>query len=366
MRLGYHIVLEFVQSLLPAFRVTRQRNLALLASGMCRVRDGHLTVSEIARYIPNRCQHWSKFKRMKRFLANHRWHPSQLFGYVVRFVLSRYSIGSYLPVIIDQSTIDGRWEVLWASVPFRGRALPIAFRLFTYTQIGQDPQGSQNKIENSFIRQVVSLLPDDPRPIMILDRGYARVDLLSRLEELGVKYVVRAPKNVWVRIPDGYEGLLAGMEVLPGTLRGWGDTQYHQEQHHRVRLVVTHNPKAEEPWYLVTNLSRADSATRWYERRFRCEELFRDLKDQLHLETTRLQHTPRVARLLFGMVVLYHALTLVGAEGRRRKLRKKVCKDKTSLAWMALRLLAMPAVLTAEALRYALFRSRWCLLYESG
>jgi hypothetical protein len=359
-------MLDFVQSLLPSFRVTRQRNLALLASGISRVRDGHLTISEIARYIPNRCTHWSKFKRIKRFLANPRWAPEQLFDRLVRFVLSRYATGATLPVIIDQSTLDGRWEVLWASVPFRGRALPIAYRIFTYDEINQDPEGSQNKIENAFIRRLVSLLPRDPMPILLLDRGYARVDLLQLLDELDVHYVVRACKNVWVRTPDGYAGPLADIQVRPGTLRGWGDTLYHQQVRYRVRLVVTQSVEADEPWYLVTNLSRADSAVRWYERRFRCEELFRDLKDQLHLETIRLQHTERVARLLFGMVVLYHALTLIGAEAQKRGWRNKVCKDKVSLAWMALRLLAMPFILTDRALHYALFRSRWSLLYESG
>ena len=366
MKLTYHTLLSFVQSLLPSFRVTHQRNLALLALGMAKVRDGHLTVSEVARYIPNRCAHWSKFKRIKRFLVNPHWQPADHFECLARWILSRFATGKYLPVIIDQSSIDGRWEVLWASIPFRGRALPFAFRVFTYEAIRQDPQGSQIKIENAFIRQVASLLPRDPVPILVLDRGYAHVDLLKLLEELELHYVVRVPKNVWVSLPDGYEGPLAGLKVLPGTLRGWRDTAYHQQERHRVRLVVTHSFEASEPWYLVTNLGRADSAVRWYERRFRCEELFRDLKDQLHLETIRLQHTERVARLLFGMVVLYYALTLIGAEAQKRGWRRKACKDKVSLAWMALRLLAMPCVLTTQALSYALSRSRWSLLYESG
>ena len=46
---------------------------------------------------------------------------------------------------------------------------------------------------------------------------------------------------------------------------------------------------------------------RWYERRSKCEGLFRDLKDQRHLETIRLPHTERVERLLFGMMVLSYA-----------------------------------------------------------
>jgi hypothetical protein len=49
MAIGYGRMLFFVQHLLPGFRLTRQRNLALLAIGISGVRDGHLTISEIAR-----------------------------------------------------------------------------------------------------------------------------------------------------------------------------------------------------------------------------------------------------------------------------------------------------------------------------
>ena len=131
------------------FRVTRLRNLALLALGVCKVRDGHLTVSEIARYSPTFSDHWYKFRRMKRFLANLKWSPAQQFLPVQRFYP-----GPDLPVIIDQSTIDGRWEVLWASIPFRDRTLPIAFRLFRYQDLAQLRMESQNHLEREFTRHL--------------------------------------------------------------------------------------------------------------------------------------------------------------------------------------------------------------------
>ena len=159
MVIGYKELLGLVQMMLPSFRVTRQRNLALLALGILQVRDGHLTISEIARAVPGRSDHWYKFKRIRRFLSNLKWSPAGCFSSLLCFVLSRFHPGPYLPVIIDQSTISGKWEVLWASIPFRGRALPISFQLFTYQDIAQDPQGSQNRLEEQFIRSVITLLP---------------------------------------------------------------------------------------------------------------------------------------------------------------------------------------------------------------
>lgn len=368
MTLGYGKMLFFVQSLCRGWRLTRQRNLALLALGISRVRDGHLTLSEIARCIPTRSDHWIKFKRMQRFVASTKWSPEELFGPMLAHLLQRFWSSSYLPVIIDQSTLGGRWEILWASIPFRGRALPIAFRLFTYDAISEDPEGSQNKLEEDFLRQVVHILPDPDRAVLLLDRGYARVALLQLLDSLHVHYVVRVKKDVWVQHGHRYAGCLRDLPVPRGVQLWWPQVAYHQVARYRANLAITRNASAEEPWFLATNLSRAETAVRWYERRFRCEELFRDLKDQLHLETIRLrvQHPERVAKLLLGMMVLYDALTLIGAEIHRRGLRPKVCKDKVSLAFLALRTLFMPWLLTDDRLHQALYRSRWSLNYESG
>lgn len=366
MCLGYGELLCFVQSMLRGWRLTRQRNLALLALGISRVRDGHLTVSEIARCLPGRSDHWVKFKRMKRFLANDGWFPAELFGPMLHYLLERFWPGSYLPVIVDQSTLGGRWEVLWASIPFRGRALPIAFRLFTYAALSEDPEGSRNKLEEAFIRQVVAILPQAPPALFLFDRGYARVSLIKLLDELGVRYVVRTRKEVWIQYGAHFSGLLGTIPVSKGALLWWPHIRYQQSERYPTNLAIARNATAPEPWYLLTNLARADTTVYWYERRFRCEELFRDLKDQLQLETLRLQHLARVERLLFGMVVLYYALTLIGAEIQKRGLRRKICKDRVSLAFLALRSLFMPWLLTAERIRHALYHSRWALSYESG
>ena len=269
-------------------------------------------------------------------------------------------------MIIDQSTIKGRWEVLWACIPFRSRALPIAFRLFRYDDIRQDDEGTMHKIEHAFIRQVVQALPKTLPSLFLFDRGYARVSLFELLEELGVHYVVRVPKGVWVQHGTKFAGILSTIPVARGAQLWWSGISYQKKKRYPVNLAITLNATADEPWYLVTNLKRASAAIRWYERRFRCEELFRDLKDQLHLETIRIQSRDRMVRLIFGMMILYYALTLVGAVVQQRAMRKKVCKDRASLVWLALRALAMPWLLSHDVVIHALFTRRWSLAYETG
>jgi hypothetical protein len=282
------------------------------------------------------------------------------------FVLLRFRLGHYLPLIIDQSTIAGQWEVLWASVPFRGRALPVYFKLFQHADIRHDPEGSQNKLENQFVRELVALVPPGLGPLLLFDRGYARVSLLRLLDSLPVKYVIRTRKNVWVHYRQQHEGLLAQVSIRRGQLLWWPKTIYQQEERYRVNLALTWNGLAAEPWYLLTNLHRGAPAVKWYERRFRCEELFRDLKDQLHLETLRLKSRERIERLLFAVMVAYYALILIGLAAHSAGLAPKVCKDKVSLAWLALRLLNLPQFLKPRLIKRALLKYSWSLSYESG
>jgi len=162
MVIRYHDLLDFVQLLLPEMRVTRQRNLALTVLGILKVRDGHLTMSEIARGIPTKVDHWHKFKRIRRFLSNEKWTPAGCFGALFSFLLSRFRVAAFLPVIIDQSTIAGKWEVLWASVPFRGRALPVYLRVFRYADIEADPEGSQTKLEEQSAWNAASCAMSSP------------------------------------------------------------------------------------------------------------------------------------------------------------------------------------------------------------
>jgi len=139
------------------------------------------------------------------------------------------------------------------------------------------------------------------------------------------------PKNVWVQHRHNYAGPLGDVRVARGALLWWPRTYYNKTKRYGVNLAITLNESAEEPWYLATNLRRASSAVCWYERRFRCEEIFRDLKDQLNLERVWIQDTRRMEQLVFGLVTLYYAITLIGVIVQQRGLRKR--SARTASVW---------------------------------
>ncbi len=165
------------------------------------------------------------------------------------------------------------------------------------------------------------------RPVLVFDRGYARVPLMQLLDSLGVYWAIRVRKGTWVRYRHE-RGLRAGRPIRSGALLWWSHVRYHQHALYQANLAITHAPSAAEPWFLLTNLPRAATAVRWHERRFRCEELFRDMKDQLHQETIRVRCIERVERILFCLLMAYLALTLIGVAGQRAGMAHKVCQHK--------------------------------------
>ncbi|MDI7260287.1 MAG: hypothetical protein QME90_10240, partial [Thermodesulfobacteriota bacterium] len=98
-----------------------------------------------------------------------------------------------LPMILDQTTIRGI-ETLLIGLVFEGRVLPVAFSCFMKRLIHK----SQNILEHSLILAAMSCFPVEVRPLLILDRGYARVALLIQLHQEGIPFLCRAKRNVMI------------------------------------------------------------------------------------------------------------------------------------------------------------------------
>ena len=66
-------------------------------------------------------------KRLRRFLGNALLYYQALDGALachLRFLLPRFGAAPFIPVMVDWLFID-KWAVLWAQIPYAGRALPL-------------------------------------------------------------------------------------------------------------------------------------------------------------------------------------------------------------------------------------------------
>ncbi len=94
-----------------------------------------------------------------------------------------------------------------------------------------------------------------------------------------------------------------------------------------VNLVIAHPTglPVEEPWYLISNAEPSLDLVWSYEKRFCCEQLFRDQKSGVfHLEDSGLRKPPRIDRLLLVVAIAVLAGSLQGYALSLAGLRRQV------------------------------------------
>lgn len=130
-------------------------------------------------------------QRLYRFLRNLFFTPEVLVPLHVALACGT-KLRERLPMILDQTTLRGI-ETLLIGLVFEGRVLPIAFSCFMEKWIHK----SQNILEHSLILAAMSCFPLEDPPLLILDRGYARVALLMEFRQEGILFCVGPSVASW-------------------------------------------------------------------------------------------------------------------------------------------------------------------------
>jgi len=253
-----------------ALRFTQLTNLTLLT--LAALHGESLQPAALARRLETKTTFHHNEKRVHRFVGNPRLPSTTIFGRLLGMILTLGPKGKLVPVtIIDETDLPGGLKGLVAAIPYLGRALPFAFRIYRYDRM----PASQNVIEREFFSFVACLLRFHKlEPLFLLDRGYADVELIRYFsDELEAHFVVRVPNNVYVSLP-GYAGRLAKLG-RPGQ---WEAISYHGTKPTRLNLAVfwgKDRDGKEELVYLATDLP-ANEAQERYRLRMRIEEDFRD------------------------------------------------------------------------------------------
>jgi len=134
-------------------------------------------------------------QRLYRFLDNIRLTPELLIPLHIVLACGT-ELRERLPMILDQTTLRGLKPC--SSGWFLKARAPIAFSCFMKRFIHK----SQNILEHSLILAAMSCFPVEFRPLLILDRGYARVSLLIQLRQEGIPFLCRAKRSVMVYLRD--------------------------------------------------------------------------------------------------------------------------------------------------------------------
>jgi hypothetical protein len=307
-------------------RITILKNMALLTHALvtlfqgARGGNGWLSQAAVARCLPLEIGPRGRQLRLFRFLTNRRLVPETLIPLHVALVCGLQTVRQRLPMIFDQTTIRGIPTLLMGLV-FEGRVLPVGFSCFTY----QTLRKSQNILEHALVLAVMSCFPVESRPLLVMDRGYARANLLLKLLQEGIPFLVRTKKNVLVYF-QGQAKVLGRFSVKTGIIQCYS-VLYHSQHKIPLNLIIFRGKNYKETWYLLIPreipLSPKEIVD-LYAQRMSIEQGFRDWKTHLGVRGLVFyceDPAPRLTRLLLGFSLSYLLCLALGASGEASKVR---------------------------------------------
>jgi hypothetical protein len=320
-QIEYDELLRKLMDLLWAYRgiirVTILKNIALVTYALitlyhgARGGNGWLSKAALSRCLPLTTGPKEREQRLYRFLANIRLTPEVLIPLHVALACGT-KLRERLPMILDQTTIRGI-ETLLVGIVFEGRVLPIGFSCFMKRFIAK----SQNILEHSLILAVMSCFPVQCRPLLILDRGYARVSLFIQFRQEGIPFLCRAKRSVMVYI-NGKGKTLGRFKIKPGQIRRYA-VLYHAQKKEPLDLIIYFGKGYKEPWFLMVPSGlplTTEEIVELYARRMSIEQGFRDWKTHLGIRGLIFYGTnpaPRLTRLLLALSLSYLLCLALGS-----------------------------------------------------
>jgi len=207
---------------------------------------------------------------------------------------------------------DGKTKGFWAlllATPYRGRAIPCGLVTYASKTIAIDLD-SRNLNHFRALAGLKDLLGERP---LVLDREFSYLELLKRLTEEQVNFVIRLntgshPPKFW-----DTEGREVALTISPG------ETVIHNQVWYKgkvcLNLIGHWRQGFSEAMWVITNLA-AEHGLRIYRARMKIEETNRDLKSLLGLTKLMNKQQPIMEKMLAFLLLVYAVGVLVGEELR--------------------------------------------------
>ena len=179
---------------LPGQRTTQRDKLALLVATMLHVRSANLV--ELASVLPRESDRWDMgYQWISRFLENARVSCDDgMQPFAVDILARAVKPGEPIALILDQSKLSDRHQVLMLSVRWGERALPIAWRV-------EETEGAIGfSTQQDLLDAVRTWLPTETGVVLYADLFYGTPDLIRLCQDHGWDYRLRLKGNLIARI----------------------------------------------------------------------------------------------------------------------------------------------------------------------
>lgn len=327
----YHRVLKQLGQWLPTERITRQRNMALLISGLYLSRAVHMAL--IVRTWPSRSKEPSLVNRLHRFLDNPRvkvriWYRPL----AVQLVQSVVGCSGTQPIrlVIDCTKVGFDFRLMTISLAYRKRTLPLVW------SVHRGPKGHTTVEEQlALMHYVRQLIPLQSEVWVMGDTGFQTVPLLQWLSRQGWHFVIRQQGRIMVSQPGQDWRKLNQFDLAPGETISIGWIRLTHKHNAGWFWLILHWEKGQdEPWYLVSDRRGEHTLIRLYKVRMWTEEMYGDMKGHgFDLEATHLDDEERISRLVLAVCLTFVWMIALGSwvvkNGYRHFVDHKSRRDKS-------------------------------------
>jgi hypothetical protein len=292
---------EEMRRLLPGQRKTQRENLALLVATMLDVRSANLM--DLAAGLPRDVARIDmRYQWIARVLMNRRIDPDAVMAPFAREVLSRLAgDGQPLVLILDQSKLSDRHQVLMLAVRYGERALPVLWR------VAETDGAIGFAVQKDLLDAAVPLVPEGAEVCLMADRFYGTADLIAVCQERAWDYRLRLKGNLIVTEAATRR---TTSQLAPTGIFALENVHLTAKKA-TTNIGVIHDPDHDEPWIIAMSAKPGYLTTLDYSARWAIEPMFSDFKSRgFGIEDTQIQHSDRLARLLLVMALaLYTAVS---------------------------------------------------------
>lgn len=340
------------------------KNIAVVVSALLSLSTsvrgwyGRLTLWGIARAMHSAGTVKARRKRLGRLLGNAHFKLDAALAGLLSFTgIMRWD--GLVPVLIDQTSLckDAVWAIV-ASFVHQKRSVPFDLCTFSATGI----KASQNRLEWDFLRDLLRRLRGSLTPVLVMDRGYAKVCHLAELINQHALFIIRGCRTVIVDYHTETGSHRCALGRLPhrqGVARRYRNVKYRSDGVAAVDIVVFHGWGHAEPWFLILppcseQILPTQKVVEWYRRRMRIETTFRDFKSWLGVRRGLhlvIDQPVRMGRIMICVALTYMIVLAVGASAAAARLRQRteVRRRKARHGTRSTLSIFTVAVLTLEA-----------------
>lgn len=312
----------------------RKKSLAYAVFGaFCAGRLNSSSIGRAMALLRNKTAKHS-IKQVDRLLGNKKFSFNKYITHLVLWLLGQRE---KLVLTIDwtEFCLTGHYLLSINMVTRHGRATPLIWKTIDDRKL----RNKRNRYEKQLLKRLKSIVPDNVKATVLADRGFCNTDFFRFItEELGWDFVIRIKNNIYVECVEGVVAKASEWVPRNGRILELNDAVVTKSKNAQVNSVIFFKKRGmKDAWHLASSIKgKKEYVVSLYERRFTCEENFRDVKDDrfgVGLKEVGLTTTDRRDKLLMINAIATVLLTVLGAVGESlgysRCLKANTVKKRT-------------------------------------